>query len=117
VLADLESSLLDRLANAEGSLLDDVELIDVLANIKIKSREVNDKLVEANEKKIDIGEKREQFRPVAARGSVLYFCIVEMIQINWMYNTSLAQFLDLFYWSISNSAKSPNVKDRVANII
>jgi dynein heavy chain len=117
VLADLEASLLDRLANAEGSLLDDVELIDVLANIKIKSREVNDKLVEANEKKIDIGEKREQFRPVAARGSVLYFCIVEMIQINWMYNTSLAQFLDLFYWSISNSQKSPNVKDRVANII
>jgi len=92
MLAELEASLLDRLANAEGSLLDDVELIDVLANIKTKSREVNEKLTEANEKKIDISEKREAFRPVAARGSVLYFCVVEMTQINWMYNTSLGQF-------------------------
>jgi hypothetical protein len=51
--------LLQRLANAQGSLLDDVELIDVLANIKLKSREVNDKLVEAREKTLEIGEKRE----------------------------------------------------------
>lgn len=117
VLTDLENALLERLANAQGSLLDDVELIDVLANIKLKSREVNEKLTEAREKTIEIGEKREQFRPVAARGSVLYFCIVEMIQINWMYNTSLPQFLGLFYYSISNSAKAQLVKDRVNNII
>lgn len=78
-LQTLEASLLDRLANAKGSLLDDVELIDVLANIKQKSREVNEKLSEAREKTAEIGEKREQFRPVATRGSVLYFCIVEMI--------------------------------------
>lgn len=117
VLSDLEASLLERLANAQGSLLDDVELIDVLGHIKLKSQEVNEKLTEANLKKIDIGEKREQFRPVAARGSVLYFCVVEMIQINWMYNTSLEQFLGLFYYSISNSQKAQLVKDRVANII
>ncbi len=85
----------------------------MLANIKLKSREVNDKLVEAREKTLEIGEKREQFRPVAARGAVLYFCIVEMIQINWMYNTSLQQFLGLFYYSIEKSQKAQLVKDRV----
>lgn len=89
ILSELESSLLERLANAQGSLLDDVDLIDVLGTIKTKSQEVNEKLVESREKTIEISEKREQFRPVAARGSVLYFCVVEMIQINWMYNTSL----------------------------
>jgi hypothetical protein len=31
----------------------------VLANIKLKSREVNEKLVEAKEKTAEIGEKRE----------------------------------------------------------
>jgi dynein heavy chain len=50
---------------------------------------VNEKLVEAKEKRIEINEKRELFRPVAARGSVLYFCVVEMTMVNWMYNTSL----------------------------
>ena len=59
MLTDLENSLLERLANAQGSLLDDVELIDVLANIKLKSREVNEKLTEAREKTAEIGKKRE----------------------------------------------------------
>jgi dynein heavy chain len=88
-LQNYEQMLLDRLANAQGSLLDDVELIDVLATIKNKSKEVNEKLAEGKEKRIEINEKREAFRGVAARGSVLYFCVVEMIKVNWMYNTSL----------------------------
>ena len=117
VLADFEADLLERLANVQGSLLDDVEIIDVLATIKLKSKEVGEKLVEAREKTIEIGEKRESFRPVAARGSVLYFCVVEMTQINWMYNTSLGQFLTLFDYGIDKSPKAPAVKDRVHNII
>jgi len=54
---------------------------------------------------------------VAARGAVLYFCIVEMINVNWMYNTSLQQFLQLFEWSIDHADKAPILKDRVNNII
>jgi len=60
-----------------------------LATIKVKSKEVGEKLVEAKEKGIEINEKRELFRPCAARGSVLYFCVVEMTMVSWMYNTSL----------------------------
>lgn len=116
-LQKLEEDLLERLANAEGSLLDDVELIDVLGNIKTKSAEVKQSLEEASQKQSEIGEKREQFRPVASRGSVLYFCIVEMANVNWMYNVSLLQFLDLFYDGIDNSPKAQLVKDRVVNII
>jgi len=47
------------LASATGSLLDDTELIDVLATIKNKSKEVKEKLSEAKEKRIEINEKRE----------------------------------------------------------
>lgn len=99
-LADLEAQLLDRLANSEGSLIDDTELIDVLANIKVKSKEIAEKLEEAAEKKIDINEKRELFRPCAGRGAVLYFCIVEMANVEWMYSTSLTQFLALYDYAI-----------------
>jgi len=89
----------------------------VLAEIKTKSKEVGEKLTESREKTIEIGEKRELFRPVAARGAVLYFCIVEMTLVNWMYNTSLSQFLDLFDYGIDKSAKTQLYKDRVNNII
>ena len=116
ILQNYEAQLLDRLANVQGSLLDDPEIIDVLATIKTKSKEVNEKLIEAKEKKIEINEKRELFRPVASQGSVLYFCVVEMTMVNWMYNTSLAQFLGLFDYSIDFSPKAQLVKDRVQNI-
>lgn len=89
----------------------------MLSTIKTKSKEVNEKLVEAKEKKIEIDQKRELFRPVAARGSVLYFCVVEMTLVNWMYNTSLYQFLGLFDYAIDFSPKAQLVKDRVNNII
>lgn len=89
----------------------------MLATIKTASKEVNEKLKEASEKKIEINEKRENFRPVAARGSVLYFCVVEMTLVNWMYNTSLTQFLGLFDYGIDMSPKAQLVKERVQIII
>lgn len=116
-LRQYDKDLLERLSNAEGSLIEDTQLIEVLQTIKTKEKEVNQKLKDADEKKIEIDEKREQFRPVAARGAVLYFCIVEMINVNWMYNTSLQQFLQLFEWSIDHADKAPILKDRVNNII
>lgn len=89
----------------------------MLAEIKSKSKEVVDKLLGAEVKTNEINEKREKYRPVAARGSVLYFCIVEMTLVNWMYNTSLYQFLDLFHYGIDRAPKAPRVEDRVENII
>jgi len=115
-LKNYEDLLLDQLANTEGSLLENVELIDVLNQIKTKSKEVNEKLREAKEKTVEINDRRENFRPVAARGAVLYFCIVEMTLVNWMYNTALQQFLGLFDYGILQSAKSNFIKDRVHNI-
>jgi dynein heavy chain len=88
----------------------------VLATIKLKSKEVNEILTEAAEKKIEINDKRENYRPVAARGAVLYFCIVEMTLVNWMYNTSLSQFIELYEWSITNSPKAQLTKERVERI-
>ncbi len=104
-LRQYDKDLLERLSNAEGSLIEDTQLIEVLQTIKTKEKEVNQKLKDADEKKIEIDEKREQFRPVAARGAVL------------MYNTSLQQFLQLFEWSIDHADKAPILKDRVNNII
>jgi len=88
-LSKLEEELLHRLGNVQGSLLDDLELIDVLNNIKNKSAEVKQSLEEASQKSIEIDQNREKYRPVATRGAVLYFCVVEIAAINWMYNVSL----------------------------
>jgi len=116
-LMQLDASLLERLTSNSGDLLEDEELISVLANTKAKAAEVNAKLIAADETRSNIAEKREQFRPAATRGSVLYFSIVEMSLVNVMYQTSLVQFLELFMSSMDKAEKAGLASKRVSNII
>merc|ERR1711881_362529 len=122
----LDKQLLERLSNSTGNLLDDTELIEVLANTKAKAKEVGGKLAEAAEREIEINEKREQFRPVATRGSIMYFNMTDMTLVSnpitgqmsgWMYNCSLLQFLEQFDLSIRNSEKCQPTAKRVDKII
>jgi dynein heavy chain, axonemal len=99
-LQRLEKNLLERLTQSKGNLLDDTELMDVLNLTKTQSKDVSIKLIDAEIKTKEINEKREQYRPVAIRGSALYFCIIDMSMISWMYNSSLEQYLKLFDESI-----------------
>lgn len=60
-------------------------------------------------------------------GSVLYFCVVDMVQIEWMYCTSLSQFMALFVESMTSSrpvkgdeeegAQEQETSERVNDII
>jgi len=113
----LDAELLDRLSSGSGNLLDDTELVGVLNNTKKKANQVKAALLAAIETRENIDVKREQFRPVATRGSVLYFSIVETSQINCMYQTSLQQFLVKFLLSMTTAEPARIVTKRVANII
>ena len=116
-IKELEDDLLFRLANSSGNLLDDTSLIDVLADTKKTSKEVGDKMKGANEAEVRIVQACEEYRPVATRGSVIYFLIAELREINVMYNTALAQFIVLFELAMDRAEKAALPPKRIANII
>ncbi|EUD67876.1 hypothetical protein C922_01488 [Plasmodium inui San Antonio 1] len=116
-LQDLDKQLLYKLNTSSSNLIEDEELIEVLNNTKLLSKELETKLKDSNEKKKEINEKREQYRSVALRGSILYFCIVDITNVNYIYNTSLHQFLEQFDLSIKRAEKGQHIKKRVESIL
>lgn len=116
-MQELEANLLHKLSTTQGSLLDDVSVIIVLNNSKTTSKEVNEKLNIARTTEVKINVAREEFRPVATRGSVLYFLVCTMAQVNVMYQTSLVQFLERFDVSLERSDRTHINRNRIRNII
>jgi dynein heavy chain len=116
-IKQLEDDLLFRLSNSTGNLLDDTELIDVLAVTKRTAQEVNERLATASETNKKITEACEEFRPVARRATLIYFLIAEFSTVNCMYQTSLAQFMELYEAAIDRAEQAAMPSKRIHNIV
>jgi dynein heavy chain len=114
---NLEDRLLKQLAESKGNLIDDVTLIETLQETKDASAEIKEKLTIAVETKKRIALACEEYRPVATRGSVLYFLIVEMSNVNNMYQTSLPQFLKIFNTAIEIADRPQLTQKRITCVI
>ena len=104
-LKELEDDLLFRLANAEGDILADEELIDSLEATKLTVRDVELKAAEAKLTAAEINRARETFRPVATRASLIFFLMSSLSAISPMYRYSLTAFSAVFEKALDSAGK------------
>ncbi|KOO33040.1 dynein heavy chain axonemal [Chrysochromulina tobinii] len=127
-MAGLEQQLLSRVVMAERPELEEQRLrlvifsttrrlIEVLGTMKKTTRELKEKPSNASTAGERISIAFAEYRPVATRGALLYFLIVDMAAINVMYHLSLQQFLGLFDFSLAHSAPAPVAAKRIIMII
>ncbi|CAH8499452.1 unnamed protein product [Schistosoma intercalatum] len=115
-LTELEDEILRLLNEAQGSLLDDEQLVNTLQTSKVTSSEVTEQLNVAEKTEIQIDKAREGYRPSAQRSSILFFVLNDMSRIDPMYQFSLEAYIDLFTLSIDKSPKSTKLDDRITNL-
>jgi dynein heavy chain len=116
-LADLEAAILHDLSSATGNILDNEQLISTLGTSKVTSNIIKSRVKESEETNISINEAREVYRRAATRGSIVYFIISDMANIDPMYQYSLDYYQSLFTKCIIESEKHDDVETRLENLI
>jgi dynein heavy chain, axonemal len=96
----------------QGNILDDEGLIDTLSQSKVTSNQIAGKVAEADATERQIDETRELYRPVAARASLLLFCISDLAAVDPMYQYSLSWFSALFIRAMHEAPKADNIPER-----
>uniref|UniRef100_A0A3P8PCE0 AAA+ ATPase domain-containing protein n=1 Tax=Astatotilapia calliptera TaxID=8154 RepID=A0A3P8PCE0_ASTCA len=112
-LKDIEDRILKLLFTSKGNILDNEELVQTLQESKVTSEAIKHRLEEAEATELMINSARERYRPVATRGSVLYFVVASLSEIDPMYQFSLKYFKHLFNSTIETSEQSTVLEERL----
>ena len=116
-LLELQERILRQINEIQTNILDNEEIIITLEASKTTSSTINAGMKEAKETSAQINTIREEYRPIAQRGSILYFVIASLALIDPMYQYSLEFFINLFNRRLANSAKSTEVRIRIDIVI
>lgn len=116
-LKQLEGKVLELLSTNEGNILDNLTLIDTLALSQKTSAEILVKVAESEQTEQEIDKTRIQYIPMAQRGSILYFCIQDLMKIDFMYQYSLNWYMQLYVQAIQETEQDSDVLKRLSLLI
>lgn len=117
-LHEIQAKMLSLLENTDPEkLLDDLELINTLTESNQMSQSIHQQVKESEETEREIDKSRQSYRPVAYRGSLLFFCISNLFHVDPMYQYSLAWYISFFGLCIDNTPPSDDLEVRLAALI
>jgi len=109
-MKELEDSILEKLANAEGDITEDVALIEGLEETKKISIDIFKKSAAAKETQANIMVTSLKYKPVADRSSALFFLMNDLSKVHSYYVYSLAAFTKVFYRGIDAVTRGTGAK-------
>lgn len=95
-LSELEERVLNLLQSSTGHVLDDEALIETLDSSQSTASALSGRVAEAQLTEVEIDKSRSAYRTVAARGSLIFFVVVDLARIDPMYQYSLTYFMQLY---------------------
>ncbi|XP_029041052.2 dynein axonemal heavy chain 3-like isoform X1 [Osmia bicornis bicornis] len=116
MLKEIEDKILHVLSASEGNILEDETAITILSTSKSLSEDIQAKQAVAVKTSIQIDNARNEYKPASEHGSVLFFCISELTNIDPMYQYSLPWFIHLYEMSIINSEQTKVLTDRIHSL-
>ncbi|PSN45379.1 Cytoplasmic dynein 2 heavy chain 1 [Blattella germanica] len=110
-LDQLQEILLHELANAQGDILQNKDLLASLNEAKVSSTAIYESLSESSHLQAELNQECDVYRPLAEFGSTLYFVVTDLGKLNNMYQFSVSSFMRLFQKALIG----PKLKDNIIN--
>lgn len=104
-LKEIEDKILYMLSVSTGNILDDDELITTLANSKVTSQRIEERVKEQEKTSALVQTTRETYVPVAVSSSALFFVIADLNICGPTYQYSLEWFINVFLLAIKTAEK------------
>jgi len=115
-LKEIEDKILKVLSSSQGNILEDETAIQILSSSKILSEEIAAKQKVATATEDEIDQTRDGYKPVADHAAVLFFCIVELENIDPMYKFSLPWFISIYHQSIIEAEQKSKIEERISDL-
>ncbi|EUD65414.1 hypothetical protein C922_04154 [Plasmodium inui San Antonio 1] len=104
-LSFLQSSILQKLTNAKGDILEDVSLIENLETTKLLSENITKKTEIVKTTEVHINTIINLYRPLSRRGVMYFFILQKLKKIHSFYFYSLEIFLKIFIKCLNDCAQ------------
>ena len=108
-LRKLEDDLLIQLNSSKGNLLDNVELINKLDNLKKEATEVQEKMDNSENVLAEVERETNLYRPLSSYSSKLYFAMKTFNEIDTFYQFSFDFYMDIIIKLIKNNERLKQV--------
>lgn len=110
-LRHLEDTLLEKLNESEGNILENNELIHTLENIKKDSQNIEYKLKQTDELIELYNKTTDEYSRLTSHCTKIFMILKHICSLNWVSNIPINQFMEVFE-SIFNTSDSTSFNDK-----